>query len=66
MTVLGLWGSSQSLPQKWHPHCLVDVVPTHNAVRTEHYVHLACHVLHNTIILQNVHIRIPRMVAALE
>ena len=36
MNVNRLWGSSQSLPQKWHPHYLVDVLPMHNAVQTEH------------------------------
>ena len=40
VVVLVLWGSSQDLPQKWSPHRLVDIVPMHNAVETECFVHL--------------------------
>ena len=36
---------SQNLPLKQSPHCLVDMVTTHNAVKTERFVHLVRHIL---------------------
>lgn len=65
---LGSGAAVRTSPQKRSPHCCVDVVHTHNAVETEHFVHLARHFL-RTILLyvdNNMHIHIPWMVAALE
>ena len=42
----GRLGEAPESPQKRSPHCLVDMVPMHNAVETECFVHLAHHVLH--------------------
>ena len=48
---LVFWGSSQDLPSKWGPHCLVDAVSTYNAVQTECFVHLALYAypIHTTL-----------------
>ena len=44
VAIPGFWGSSQNLPQKWSPHCLVDMVTMHNVAKTECFLHLARHV----------------------